>query len=52
MCSVVNPSSMNLNTANLSLDQLQEMKQDLKIVLCVMDIDLAQRVDEPPVPAC
>ncbi|KAM1263710.1 hypothetical protein ACFX2G_029301 [Malus domestica] len=47
----MNPSSMNLNTVEpLTGINYKKWKQDLEIVLGVMDWDLALRTEEPPMP--
>ncbi|XP_028965152.1 uncharacterized protein [Malus domestica] len=49
MSSSVNPSSLNLNTVEpLTGVNYRKWKQDLEIVLGVMDWDLALRTEEPP----
>ncbi|XP_050151407.1 uncharacterized protein LOC126626205 [Malus sylvestris] len=46
---VMNPSSMHLNTVEpLTGVNYKKWKQDLEIVLGVMDWDLALRTEEPP----
>lgn len=48
----MNPSSMSLNTVEpLTGMNYKNWKQDLEIVLGVMDMDVALRTDEPPMPA-
>ncbi|KAM1649269.1 hypothetical protein ACFX14_010564 [Malus domestica] len=48
----MNPSSMNLNTVEpLTGVNYKKWRQDLEIVLGVMDMDLALRTEEPPLPA-
>ncbi|KAM1124536.1 hypothetical protein ACFX11_040123 [Malus domestica] len=47
----MNPSSMNLNTVEpLTGVNYKKWKQDLEILLGVMDMDLALRTEEPPMP--
>ncbi|XP_009352547.2 uncharacterized protein LOC103943896 [Pyrus x bretschneideri] len=47
----MNPSSMNLNTVEpLTGVNYKKWKQDLEILLGVMDMDLALRTEEPPTP--
>ena len=51
MNTAINPSSMNLNTVKpLTGVNYKKWKQDLEILLGVMDMDQALRTEEPPLP--